>query len=275
MIQKPNKASPPLPSVPKVVKEFAVKPWNTQSGKRVMIYGDTGMGKTSLARLAPKPVFLGLDEGGRELTDPITGNCLKRIEGLATFTDVRTALQQVSLYNDYETVVIDTVTILQDWAIEDVVATVKTKDGSKVTNIEGYGWKEGYTHLYNTMKRVLVDCDELVRRGKNIILVGQTGVHKVNNAGDKDFIRLGPRLYSGSASVEALYCEWVDYIFFINYYNVNVSKDKKVSGSTDRAVFVKPEVWFRAKSKHIESPVVSFENDADDTVWQFLFGGGK
>ena len=288
-IKKPKSAlKKPIPPPPADVKpkapakKFKVETWDTTGeGKRIIIYGDTGIGKSSLALLAPKPVFLGLDEGGGQLRHPVTNKKPERIPGMTTFVDVRTALQQVDLFDPYETVIIDTVTILQDWAEPHVVATIPTEKNVKVKNLIGYGYNKGYKHLYNVMKGPLQDCDELIRRGKNIILIAQTGLFNVPNPGGEDYLRAGPRLHADKSwSIEALYAEWVDYILRVDYYDTFI-KDKRVSGSTDRAVFVQPELHFRAKTRtpwYDEDgsliSVLSFETLADDTVWTYIFGEG-
>lgn len=288
----PRKKTIPPPPNPKVstptpasssspTKKFKVESWETgKEGKRIIDYGDTGIGKSSLAFLAPNPVFLGLDEGAGQLVHPVTGEKPKRIPDLETFIDVRSALQQVDLFDPYDTIVVDTVTILQDWAEPHVIATIPTEKGATVKNLMGYGYNKGYKHLYNVMKGPLQDCDELIRRGKNIILIAQAGLHNVPNPGGEDYLRAGLRLHVDKTwNIEALYCEWADYVLRIDYYNAFV-KDKRVSGSTDRAVFVQPELYFRAKTRtpwYDEEgnliSVLSFETLADDTVWQYIFGG--
>lgn len=261
-------------------KKYKVETWDTTGeGKSITLYGDTGIGKSSLAFLAPKPVWLGLDEGAGELRHPVTGEKPERIPGIKTFADVREALQQVDLFDPHETVVIDTVTILQDWAEPHVVTTIPTEKGAKVKNLIGYGYNKGYKHLYNVMKGPLQDCDELIRRGKNVILIAQAGLHNVPNPSGEDFLRAGLRLHVDKTwNIEALYCEWADYILRVDYFNTFI-KDKRVSGSTDRAVFVQPELHFRAKTRtpwYNEDgslvSVLSFETLADDTVWKFIFG---
>ena len=48
-IKKP-KAPPPPPTEVKSTKKFKVEFWETaKEGKRIIIYGDTGIGKSSLA----------------------------------------------------------------------------------------------------------------------------------------------------------------------------------------------------------------------------------
>jgi len=273
-LKKPTSPPPlpaPQPSAP--AKKFKVVPWQSNEGEKILIYGDTGIGKSSLGILAPTPVFLGLDEGASKLRHPETNEPVDHIVGLETFADVRAALQDISLFEKYETVVIDTVTILQDWAEADVVANITTDKGIKVKNLLGYGYNKGYKHLYNTMKLILQDCDNLARQGKHIILIAQSINNNIANPGGEDYLRHGPRLHvDRSWDIQALYCEWSDHIFRLDYADAFVSKDKKISGSTERAIYVQPELYFRAKSRTIEEPVISFEDKADDSIWQFLFG---
>lgn len=274
----------PIPTVKPAVqnspiKRFTVQPWNIVEGERTIVYGDTGIGKTSLCALAPKPVFLGLDEGGSKYRHPVTDEPLKRVPNLSTFEDVRAALQQVNLYDDYETVIIDTITILEDWAESYVVANIPTDKGAKVKNILGYGYNKGYKHLYNTMKLILQDCDDLIRRNKNVILIAQAALHNVPNPSGEDFYRAGLRLHVDKTwNIESLYCEWADDIFRIDYHEAFV-KEKKVTGSTQRAVFIQPELYFRAKTRtplYDEDgnllSVVSFADQTDNSIWQFVFG---
>ncbi len=265
-------AAPPMPS-----KVFAAEKWlNTGRGAKIGIYADTGMGKTTLASLAPAPVFLGLDEGGALLMHPITGEPLIRIPGLETFLDVHQVLTQPSVFDDFATIVLDTGTILEEWAIPYMLETIPNEKNVTMKNIIQYGYNKGYRHLYDTMKIILQDCDALVRRGKNIIMIFQEAANRVPNTGGDDFLRAGPRLTSNKeANIEALYCEWMDHLFRIAEYGA-VVKEKKIKSSGKRAIFVKPEAYFRAKSKPpipLDVECVSFDSPSDDSIWQYVFGG--
>jgi len=253
-------------------KAFNIVPWTTNGGERIIIYGETGLGKSTLSLTSPKPVFLGLDEGAGKLRHPVTGEPPQRIQGIKTFEDVRTVLQDVKLFDKCKTVVIDTVTMLQNWAETYVVKAIPTEKGVRVKNLMGYGYNKGYKHLYDVMNLILQDCDGLIRRNKNVILIAQAALHNVPNPGGEDFLRAGLRLHvDKSWSIEGLYSEWADHILRIDYHNTFV-KEKKVSGSTERAIYVQPEVYFRAKSRTIKEPVVSFETEADDSIWNLIFG---
>ena len=237
-----------------------------------MIYADSGMGKTTLAGLAPKPVFIGIDDGGKLLLDE-EGKKLRHVPGVECFGDVRDAMQ-ADIYQDDETVVLDQATYLEEWAIPHVLATITNDKGDRMDNIIRYGYNKGFRHLYDTMKLILQDADSLIHRGKNVIIIAQMAANKVPNPGGEDYLREGPRLYAGTPSIEALYCEWADHIFRIGYSYLTVDKKKKVTGGENtRAVFVHPQPHFRAKSRTLgpDKAVVAFDDPKDDSIWRFLF----
>lgn len=286
-VKKPVASKKPLtpprktaqPKVQKVAKPYEMEDWDgSNEGEKILIYADTGMGKTTLSALSPKPVFIGLDDGGRKIRHPVTNELLKRIKHVDTYEDVRNVLQRASLFDNRETIVIDTVTILQDLAVPHMLATISTEKGGKVDNIVGYGYNKGYQHLYDLMKSILQDCDALIHAGKNVILVAQSIPNKVSNPAGDDYLRDGPRLYAGKPSIEALYCEWADHILRIDYQDIWVAKQSKkdtkgkAAGDTTRVIYTKQEIYFRAKSRTIEEPVISFNDKTDDSIWKFMFG---
>ena len=274
-ITKP-KIAPPKP----VKKVFTTEDWDgSGEGEKIIIYGNSGMGKSTLASMAPTPVFIGLDDGGRKLKHPKTGKLLKRVPGIENYGDVRTALQQFDLFDDYETVVIDTVTELQDVAIPWMLDNIAGPKGTVAKNIVDYGYNKGWDHLYDVMKYVLNDCDALIKRGKNVILVAQSHPIKIANAGGDDFLCEAPRLYAGNPSIEAAYHAWADHILRIAYTDTRV-KEKKASSANERGIFTFPEVFYRAKSRWLaevlgDVSTVSFEAKDDDSIWSFMFGGVK
>src|SRR5271157_2023629 len=166
---------PPLP-VKKVI--FKTSAWDgSKSGEKIIIVGKTGMGKSTLASLAPRPVFIGFDDGGRKLRHPVTGEHLLQITKeddlpVSTFLELRQALAQIPGM-DIDTLVIDTVTVSEAIAEQYVLATVPTDGGKIAANMESYGWGKGYKHLYDAMRLLLVDFDRIITAGKNIILVAQ------------------------------------------------------------------------------------------------------
>ena len=88
MIKKPPRK--PKPADQKVFKAVA---WTgAGEGIKAMIYGGSGIGKTTLAALLPNnPVFIGVDDGGRLIKHPVTGDDLMHFPGIETF-DVKSML---------------------------------------------------------------------------------------------------------------------------------------------------------------------------------------
>lgn len=268
-------------AAPAPVKAFSVGPWKDEGeGERIIIYGESGMGKTTLAALAPKPVFIGIDDGGRKVKDPRTGEDLMKIEPIETYDDVRNALQQPALFEPYETVVIDTLTLIENLAEPFMFRTIKHEKGGTVAHLEGYGFGKGYKHLHDVMVPIAADCDRLIRAGKNVILVCQSMNIKRANPGGEDFLEVGPKLShpaSEKHSVRLYFKEWADHVFRIDHLGVEVSKDGKAKGGINRAIFVRPEIHYVAKTRSEEkfegNKAISFESKTDDYVWELLFRG--
>jgi hypothetical protein len=276
-----GKNAPPAPvaEVKQPVKKFNIRTGSEKRGSKIIIHGKSGIGKSSLAVLAPGPVILPLDDGSANLRDPKTNELVREVEGIESFRDVRSALQQHDLYSDDETVIIDTVTKMQDMSHPYLFETVKHEKGHTVKSIEGYGYGKGYTHLYDAMKLILQDCDALVRAGKNVIMIAQSVTRSIANAGGDDYLSDCPRLYPGGNKgqnhVENMYCEWADHVLFVGHVDTVVT-DKKISGDVTRAIYTQAELHFKAKTRVLESgatipPVVTFNDPTDNSIWRFMF----
>jgi len=265
------------PNRPK--KTFGISAWNgTEESDKIIIYGKSGMGKTTLASMAPSPVFIGLDDGGRKIRNPKTNEQLQFVNGVSTFQDVRDALRVPHIFDSYSTVVIDTVTAMETLATDFIIKTIPAKDNVAATNIESYGWGKGYRHLLDAMSLILQDCDALIRANKNIILIAQNQLARQSNAEGDDYLADMPGLYCGKWSIADRYIEWADHVMIIRDNGLTVGKDKKVKGGQNRAIFTVKQPYYSAKSRPLADgshlpEVISFSKPEDDSVWQFLFGG--
>ena len=250
----PPKA-PPKQAAPVVLaKTFAVKPWTgAGEGEKALVYGDTGLGKTTILTMMPNPIFIGLDDGGRKIVNPKTGEPINHVPGVETFEDVRAAIQQVNLFPKGSSCVIDTITVLEQLIEAHVLQSVPLSQGGAARNIKSYGWNDGSSHVLDAFRLLLQDLDILVRRGVNIGLIAQEQVISIANAEGQDYLQACPRLHHDrSISVMKQVCEWVDHIFRINYLNTAVrSEGKKITVRAygwgeprrcDRFFF--DEVWF-------------------------------
>lgn len=283
---KPPKANKP-PAAPKInkpgpatraKKTFEVVAWDASGhGEKIVLYGKSGVGKTTLASLAPKPVFIGLDDGGRKILRP-DGTPLQCISGVTSVPDLLDLLRQPSIFDPFDTVVLDNLTKLEEVAESYVVENYRTTKGQKVTSYRGFGW-DGPPHMLDTFRLILNEFDPIVARGKNVVLLAQVGHKTVENPDGADYLEAGPALtHQKHASIRDQVCQWADHVFRLGYLDMKVevhegAKTGKVtSADATRAVYCGGAQHFIAKSRPIRGlhlpPVISFEGLADDTLWQ-------
>lgn len=269
------KSSPPPPAAISRLptKQFSTVPWTgAGEGEKVLIYAPPKMGKTTLASLAPDPVFLGSDDGGRKLRNPKTGQPVMYVPGVESFDDLRAALQS-DVFDVHKSIVFDTVTDMQRrWVEPWVLANIPTEKGGRVKNIEGYGWNRGYRHIYDTMHFILSDCERLVRQGKNIIFLCQAAVMKETTGGE-DYVKDGPDLqHNNQCSTRGAFLGWVDHILRINWENASIEK-RKIAPVTSRIINVHADASFHGGSRTLgaDCAAVTFTDPQDDSIWQLLF----
>lgn len=264
-------------------KAFKVSTWTgSGEGEKVVGYGPSGVGKTSLFAMMPGAVFIGVDDGGRRIRHPQTGEPLNAIRDAVTFQDVRDAIHQAGLIPKGGSLVIDTLTVLETLAEQYMFDTIPHEKGGRVHSIEGYGYGKGYTHLHETMRLLLQDLDGLVRRGVNVGLICQSMAIRKANPGGVDYLYDGPKLSHPSTeknSVRLLVCEWADHVVNVAYRDqgqVEAARGAKVGkakGDTTRVVFTDPQPHFFAKSRTLQydGDAISFEAADDDSLWFYLF----
>lgn len=265
---------------PKVNKTFQVATWDTaKEGQRIIVYGDSGMGKTTLCSMLSNPKFADFKGGSDKIRHPVTGDRLQHIPEIETFDDLRSVCRQADLFDSGDSLVVDTGTDFEDRALDWVIANVPHEKGvsyKKIERIEDYGWGKGYRHLYDTMKLPLADFDVLIRKGVNVVVTCQMQQVEIANASGEDFLCDVPKLQKAHGKttppVWSMWNEWADHVLKIGFHDVQ-TKDGKAASSGDRVVYVHGQVHFKAKSRTIPStfPVVTFDGPEDNAIWQFLF----
>lgn len=280
---KPKKPAPPppKPSTKKSAKQFTIAAWDgTNSGEKIILYGLTGKGKTSLCRLLPNAVFIGADPGGSKVRR-LDGSLLDFVPGIESFEDMRAALHS-NVFDPCGNIVVETITDVEQWGLKHTLDTVpkpKSQGGGKAVHIHDYGFHKGFTHWMNTMLLLLPDFDRWIHRGKNVILTAQEATIKWKTSGAEDFLMAAPELYhSTTVSTLLAYLRWADHVFRIDYANMPV-EDGRVQPVNERAVFVKGDATFFAESRGDRIPEeydsVEFKNPDDDSIWRLLFNQGE
>lgn len=256
-----------------VPSTFALSTGKTVGPQRVVLYGPGGIGKSTLAAMAPKPVFIDLEAGTRELD-------VRRIDppgGLWNWELLRQAVQG-DLWAACKTLVIDTGTAAEEMCIQHVIGSVKAGTDS-ATSVESYGYGKGYVYVAEEFLKLLADLDQHLRRGRNVTMICHDCTTKALNPGGEDYPRWEPRLQSptgGKNSIRLRVREWCDHLLFINY-DVAVTKardgTKKAVGSGTRTIYPKEMPYLMAKTRSLRDPIAFLEGDS--ALWDLIGGGSE
>ncbi len=169
---------------------------------RIVIYGTEGIGKTTTASEAPKPVFIPTEDG-LDQTDCASFPLARSL------ADVESALRAlIQEKHDYETVVIDSA----DWMERLVWDALCEQYGvANIEKVDG-GYARGYTHALTHWRRVLGGLDTLRNtRGMCVIVLAHARVERFEDPEAAAYDRYSPRLHK---HVTALLTEWADAVLF-------------------------------------------------------------
>lgn len=264
-----KRPSPANTQAPVSTRDFQVSSGTKLGAEKVVVFSSGGAGKTSLAALIQeagvKPLFLDIEQGSARCD-------VSRIDTIETWGELRAILQNQSLLEPYNAVVVDSLTKAEEMAIAWTLQNVKHEKGHYVESIEGYGFGKGFTHVYETFLQLLGDLDAVARSGLHVICTAHECVANVPNPSGEDWIRYEPRLQSpasGKASIRHRVKEWCDHLLYIGF-DTAVSKDGKASGSGTRTIYPTEMPWCWAKSRSLSDPIPYTKGDAE--LWHQLLG---
>lgn len=277
------------------MKTFSVETCDgSGTGEKIILYGESGVGKSTLAMMAPNSVFICVDDGIRKLRHPVTEEPAKYIAGVETFQDVFDVLtpSNLAMWDGYESIVLDTATRAQELCLLWMFENVKHEKGHHVQRLEDYGFGKGYGHIVDTMNMLLGRLDALQRRGKNILILAQEGVVVRINPTGEDYMQFGPDLLHTTSknpkTVRDPYCAWADHVCRIGPLDMTVTEVQaksvergyakgfrfgKAVGATDRVVHMRTNgMAMKVKSRTAPYDCCSFSEPKDNALWVSIFG---
>jgi hypothetical protein len=207
---------------------------------RILIYSIPGWGKSTLASSMPKPIFIDVEDG-------LMGIKTTAFEIPASFNDI---VSYIGLLlkekHDYKTIVIDTLTNLEQLIFQQVCTDYNQK------SIEDFGYGKGYIHSLEYWEKFLKGMEKLRNNGMAVLLLAHSEIKAIydpiSDVYDKYIIKLHKQPLP-------LVISKVDYIFF-GTYKTTVSEEgegfkkvKKGIGSGERIIYTEERPAFTAKSR--------------------------
>lgn len=293
----PAAASPPASKASRAPKRFSITTEVSKRGKKIVLYGTGGVGKTSLASVAPGAIFVDAEgrtghvheQGARLAAEAGVEFSIQRIEGIGVKPDGSTdpaeawlslrdllSPANVSILPSGSTIVLDSLTAIEPWALEAVIAErPQTEKGFSVTSIEDYGYGKGYAYLFAKFRELLADLDAAARRGVSCVLICHESQTEVSDPRIGDFMRYEPRLYkskNGNSDMRSLVKEWCDGLFFLDYDRAKTKAGERVaSGSGTRTLYTEERPSHMAKG-WLPFAQLPIDHPFDPTIWNHVFG---
>lgn len=243
---------------------FQIKKTKRESPVIMAVHGDGGVGKTTLAASAPKPIFISVEDG------------LKNIDAAAvdpvpeTWTQVLEAVDHIDALppEQCQTLAIDSLDWIEPLCWAEVVRKggkrILGKDAdTRIEHIEAFGYGKGYAAALDEWRLLTRKLQNVAARGKNVVLIAHSVRKAVKNPEGEDYEQWQMKLHEKAAG---LIKELVDVFAFAAHEIVTEKTSGRHKGiATGRRVLkTQPAAGYVAKTRlHLPSSIpldwVSFE----------------
>lgn len=199
-----------------------IKSGKSPGPRRILVYGEHGVGKSTFAAGAPKCVFVPTEEG----QDDIDCN---RFPLATEFDQVIKAISELaSEKHDFGSVAIDSA----DW-LEQLIFRQVCKD-KRVDSIEDIGYGKGYVYALAYWREILDGLAYLRSSiGMTVILIAHAQVKKFSDPATDSYDRYMPRLHDRSSH---LIQEWVDEVLFARFKVLTTTVDEGFGRTKTRGI---------------------------------------
>lgn len=208
-----------------------------QSGKKVILYGPEGIGKTTLASRFPNPVFIDT-EGGTKHYD------VARFPAPTSWEMLKQEAEYALAHpKEVGTLVIDTA----DWAeklCNQAVCAKAGKDG-----IEGFGYGKGYTYAAEEFGRLLDILNRIANAGVHVVITAHAQLRKVEQP--DEMTAYDRWELKCSKQLSPILKEWADMVLFLNYKTIVVQSESgkgKAQGGR-RVIYTTHHTCWDAKNR--------------------------
>ena len=217
---------------------------------RIVLFGSSGVGKTSFAASMNKPIFICTEDGLGKIEVP-------HFPLAKSFEDVMENLQSlINNENDYKTLVIDSL----DW-LEPLVWDKACQDNNW-KSIEQPGYGKGYVEVLKYWREYISLLNELREKGFMIMQIAHNQIKRFESPEIEAYDRHELKLHRKAAD---LILEHSDCCFFANFKLGTVQVKGKGGNMTtkavagDRVVYTVEKPAYLAKNRYALPESLPFE----------------
>jgi DNA polymerase III delta prime subunit len=232
----------------------------------VLIYGPDGIGKTTFGANAPKPVFLGAEQGTNFLD-------VARFPTPKNWGEVVDAIKELTTENhDYKTLVIDSL----DWLEPMLFEQICKEHGAKSIELAAGGYGKGYTEAVERWIAFMKAINQLREtKGMNIILIAHSDTKTFNDAQLQiTYERYQLKLHKNASPK---FKEWVDSVLFCNYevYTKKEGSAVQAFGEGERKMWTEGRPGYDAKNRMGLPNCLPLSWEAYETAYKKAIEGGE
>ena len=222
----------------------------TNSGLKVVLYGQEGVGKSSLASQFPNAVFIDC-EGS---TTYMNVRRLPRPQSWQMLCDEMLFVLQAHQQRNYQSVIIDTFDWAERMAIDKLCQDYSTPQKT-LTGIEDFGYGKGWQYECELIGKFLDMTNQLISAGINVVILCHAITKKVTapeETAEYDHweMKLGNKTTN---KIAPLLKEWSDMTLFLAFQTNITATDsegkKHRATSQKRVMYATKTAWWDAKNR--------------------------
>ena len=215
---------------------------------RIMIYGEPGVGKTSLACEFPNPVFLQTEDG---LPDGVSVTASGKINSYADLIGLLAELYEQP--HDFETVVLDSITGLQPLVYAETCAR-GDDNGTVYDDVNKIPYGKGLLLAMNPWREVLAALTDLRNdRGMGYVILGHAVRESAKDPENPAYDRYNIAMQSSdkpNADARGMYIAEMDAVFFMKE-NIVIKSETKAGTEAKTA-----KVTARIRAEGGQYPII-------------------
>jgi hypothetical protein len=201
---------------------------------RMLIYGQPGVGKSTLAASMPKPLFLDFDRGVEQLGPD-------RVIPPSDWPGILSLIDDVVELNEYKTIVIDTIDPAEEAAVRYVC------ESAKKASLADFDWGSGYELLAQQWRIFLSKLERARERDVAVCMLAHAIVRTAQDPTLGDYDAYAPQLQKKTWAATH---RWCDLVGFATFDAARVPDEKRAIVTGERVLRTVHGTGFEAKNRY-------------------------